>query len=255
MKKIKLSESEIKLLCLLFALIVIAGSYFFVFTPKMDEAAVIEEQNITDQGTVNQLENMVARKAEVEKETAEYEQQIKDIIAKYPSNITTEKSIEIVRQLEKNTKVHMKDINFEMNNFVGIIGEQPVAEETSGETQEAAEGQTDTDGTQTQETADSDVVISELSDNTGSNVGYYAQLTMNYEAAYEDFKKMIHYIGELEDRATVPIVSSAFDSESGKLTGSITVKMFYLTNTDKEYVEPDPGNIRSGVKNIFKTKR
>ena len=81
MKKIKLSESEIKLLCLLFALIVIAGSYFFVFTPKMDEAAVIEEQNITDQGTVNHLESMVARKDEVEKETAEYEQQIKDILA------------------------------------------------------------------------------------------------------------------------------------------------------------------------------
>lgn len=240
MKKIKLSESEIKLLCLLFALIVIAGSYFFVFTPKMDEAAVIEEQNITDQGTVNHLESMVARKDEVEKETAEYEQQIKDIIAKYPSNITTEKSIEIVRKLEKDTKVHMKDINFEMNNFVGIIGEQPAAEDTSGETQEAAE---------------SDVMISELSDNTDLSVGYYAQLTMNYEASYEDFKKMIHYIGELEDRATVPIVSSAFDAESGKLTGSITVKMFYLTNTDKEYVEPDPGNIRSGVKNIFKTKR
>lgn len=255
MKKIKLSESEIKLLCLLFALIVIAGSYFLVFTPKMDEAAVIEEQNITDQGTVNHLESMVARKDEVEKETAEYEQQIKDIIAKYPSNITTEKSIEIVRKLEKNTKVHMKDINFEMNNFVGIIGEQPAAEDTSGETQEAAEGQTDTEATQTQETAESDVMISELSDNTDSSVGYYAQLTMNYEASYEDFKKMIHYIGELEDRATVPIVSSAFDAESGKLTGSITVKMFYLTNTDKEYVEPDPGNIRSGVKNIFKTKR
>lgn len=82
-------------------------------------------------------------------------------------------------------------------------------------------------------------------------VGYFAAITMPYTATYEQIKTLLDYTAGLDDRTTVPTVSIAFDSSTGGLNGMITYRMYYLRNTDKEYVELPDLEIPSGTSDIF----
>lgn len=225
MKKMKLSNSEARLLFLLLALILIAVSYFLIFNKCVAKAKEVEALNEENQTKVEKLEMMVSRQAEVEAQTAEMRRTIEEIIAKYPSNVTTEKAIAIVQEVENNVDVHVTSISFLMDNLLGDI---------------AANENTTEDGT-----------VQTVAED--ANIGYYAALSMNYEADYKEFKKMISYINGLKDRVTIPSISATFDNETGLLSGVITVHMYYLTNTGKDYVEPEISGIGKGTDKVFET--
>lgn len=225
MKKLKLSNSEARLLFLLIALILIAVSYFLIFNKCVAKAEEVEALNEENQVRVEKLEMMVSRQAEVEAQTEEMNRTIEEIIAKYPSNVTTEKAIAIVQEVENEVGAHISSISFLMDNLLGDI---------------AAEENTTEDGT-----------VQTVTEN--ANIGYYAALSMNYEASCADLKKMISYINGLKDRVTIPSISATFDNETGLLSGVITVHMYYLTNTGKEYVEPEISGIGKGTDKVFET--
>ena len=239
MKKLKISDSEARLLCFLLALLFLAGSYFLVFNRCVTKASEIEASNEQKQTLINQLESMVNRQAEVEKETAEYNQQVEEIIAKYPSNLTTEKAIAIVQNIEDMTEMHVSNISFLMDNLLGDIS-------TFGSTA-VATGDTVTDGTATDPAAVSQTPSGD------TPIGYYASLSMNYEASYDSFKEMITYIYGLQDRMTIPAITAAYDNETGMISGVMTVDLYYLTNTGKEYEPPVVEGIQSGVSDIFRS--
>lgn len=84
-------------------------------------------------------------------------------------------------------------------------------------------------------------------------IGYYSTISLPFEADYDEFKNLLKYTGDQKDRTTAPNVSAAYDQTSGLLKGAITFRMYYLTNTGKEYEDfPDTG-IESGLSNIFHT--
>ena len=220
MKKLKLSDSELRLLLMLLALIMISGAYFLSFQKNVTQAQEIEAQNEEDQETVRTLEAMVGSQKEKEEEIEEFHRIVTDIIAKYPPDVTTEKAIMIVQGLEDVSGVEMTNISFIMNNLIGNIATNAgAAEETAA----------------------------------GAPVGYYATLGMTYEADYASFKQMVSYINGLEDRTTIPAVTAAYDNETGNLSGVITVNMYYLTNTGREYEAPQVTGIEKGVDNIFRS--
>ena len=232
MKKIKLSDSEIRLLLMLFALIMLAGAYFFSFQKNVTRAGEIEAQNERDQQTVGKLESMVGRQAEVEAQTEEYRQFVRDVIAKYPPQVPTEKAIVIVQELEQLSGVHVTNISFSMDNVIGSLASAVAGEPT------VSDG---TEGTQSAGPA------------VGTYLGYYDTLALTYEAEYTALKDIASYIAGLRDRATIPAVTAAYDSETGNLSGVITVNMFYLTNTGKEYEAPRITGMDKGVEDIFRS--
>ena len=230
MKKINLSNSELRLLILLLSLICLAGSYFLVFRKTVDKAVEIEELNEQKKTELATLEQMVGRQQEVEADTAEKNQLIEDIIAKYPSDLTTEKVITVVQKIEDNTKMHVSSISFLSDNAIGDIATLTDSTNT-GETEEGAAQPADSSG----------------------NVGYYTALSMNYDASYEDFKEMVAYINNMEDRVTISAISASYDNETDRITGVMTINLYYLTNTGKEYKAPDISGIGSGKENIFES--
>lgn len=223
MKKVNLSNSETRLLILLLALILIAGSYFFIFNKCTTKAAEIETSNEELAQTVTQLEAMVDKQEEVEAQTAECNRLVEEIIAKYPSDVTTEKAIAVVKEIENMTDMHVSSISFLMDNLIGDIAALNTAEETV----QAAP--------------------------TDAKVGYYAALSINYDASYKGFKEMVDYINGLKDRVTIPSISVTYDNETDRLAGVITIYLYYLTNTGKEYEEPEIRGIGNGVENIFQS--
>lgn len=223
MKKIKLSDSEIRLLLLFLAVLMFVAAYFLSFQRNIERAEKIEAQNEEDRATVQLLESMVARRPAIEAQTEEYRQTIADIVAKYPPAVPTEKAIEIIQEIEDRTGMRVSNISFSMNNQVVNLA---ASTQTMGE-----EGQVVPTGVY--------------------SVGYRDTIGMSYEAKYSDFKEMIAYIHGLSDRMTISSVSASYDKENGMISGVITVNMYYLTNTGREYDEPNITNPNKGVPNIF----
>ena len=83
--------------------------------------------------------------------------------------------------------------------------------------------------------------------------GKYANLAMNYTASYDQYKDLLQYVKDFADRTTTPMISAAYDQSTGQLIGVMHYRMFYLTNTDKEYEDVPPTDMEIGLPNIFHT--
>jgi Tfp pilus assembly protein PilO len=84
--------------------------------------------------------------------------------------------------------------------------------------------------------------------------GYQSQITLAYQTTYKDLKEVLTYLNDYQDRITVNNVTTAYSAETGELTGNMTLSLYSLAGTDREYTEPIIGRVTSGVDNIFRTK-
>lgn len=246
MNKIKLSDSDKRLLIIFLAILMVAASYFFFFTRSMSKASDIEDGNTKDQAQVQQMEQMEAALPQVRENMKNLKQKQADIIAKYPSDIKTEKVIWILQDIEDHNDYHISDITFAMSNPLQITPDVSDTTDTS-----ADESSSDT----TEETTNTETTDDSSTDTATNNVpavtGYYASIGVKYDATYEGLKDMLAYVNEYSDRITITDFSSSVDSETGRLTGEMTFSMYVITNTGKDYVEPKFDMMLKGVQNIF----
>ena len=261
MNKIKISDSDKRLLLIFFAIVIVACSYFFIFNKGMSKAAKMEEQNTTDQAKVQQMEMMEAGLPKVKENIQTMQKKQKDIIATYPADMKTEKVIETLQAFEdKSSDFHITDITFAMNMPIASANGSANADGNAVASTEASEDTT-TQTTETTESADTQSVeqSTENTDGTSENTtgptgnveGYYASIGIRYEASYAGLKEMIAYVNQFKDRTTIAQFSASFDNSTGKLTGEMTLNMYYLKNTGKDYVPPVFENMPKGVLNIF----
>lgn len=247
MNKIKLSDSDKRLLIIFLAILMVAASYFFVFNKSMSKASEVEESNTKDQTTVQQMEQMEAALPQVRQNMKDLKQKQADIIAKYPSDIKTEKVIWILQDIEDHNDYHISDITFAMHSPLQIT---PDVSETA-DTSDTSTDETSTDTTSTDtEAADTDSSTDET-ESLATVTGYYASIGVKYDATYKGLKDMLAYVNEYSDRMTITEFTSSVDSETGRLTGDMTFKMYVITNTGKDYVEPKFDMMLKGVQNIF----
>lgn len=75
----------------------------------------------------------------------------------------------------------------------------------------------------------------------------------DFTTGYQDCKSVFASILAFADHRNVPSITLAYDAETGKLKGNMSVNMYYLTRTDKEYGEPDSGVTNFGKDDIFGT--
>lgn len=263
MNKIKISDSDKRLLIIFFAIVILACSYFFIFNKGMTKASELEAQNEQDSAKVQQMQQMEASLPQVKENIENMKQTQADIIAKYPSDMTTEKTIESLQDYEDHSSdFHITDITFAMRMpLVGAVDTTAAgsstdetdssadtadgaADSAAGDTSAAADTQSAADGT--------DDAAADASADTVENVtGYYASIGIRYEASYNGLKEMIAYVNAFQDRTTITQFTAAFDDATGKLTGEMTLNMYYITNTGKEYVPPVFDFMPKGVSNIF----
>lgn len=263
MNKIKISDSDKRLLIIFFAIVLLACSYFFVFNKGMNQASELEAQNAEDSAKVQQMQQMEASLPQVKENIENMKQTQADIIAKYPSDMTTEKSIESLQDYEDHSSdFHITDITFAMRMpLVGAADTTATGsstdtadETTDGTTDSAADDTSATTDTtaDTQSTGDgTDDATTDASADTSVVAGYYASIGIRYEASYSGLKEMIAYVNEFKDRTTITQFSATFDDATGKLTGEMTLNMYYITNTGKDYVPPVFDFMPKGVSNIF----
>lgn len=263
MNKIKISDSDKRLLIIFFAIVLLACSYFFVFNKGMNKASELEAQNAEDSAKVQQMQQMEASLPQVKENIENMKQTQADIIAKYPSDMTTEKSIESLQDYEDHSSdFHITDITFAMRMPLVGAADTTTADSSTDETDssaDTADGAADSAAGDTSATADTqsagektdDAAADASADTVGNVTGYYASIGIRYEASYNGLKEMIAYVNGFQDRTTITQFTAAFDDATGKLTGEMTLNMYYITNTGKEYVPPVFDFMPKGVSNIF----
>lgn len=263
MNKIKISDSDKRLLIIFFAIVILACSYFFIFNKGMTKASELEAQNEQDSAKVQQMQQMEASLPQVKENIENMKQTQADIIAKYPSDMTTEKSIESLQDYEDHSSdFHITDITFAMRMpLVGAVDTAAVDSSTdeTDSSADTADGAADSAASDTSATADTqsagektdDAAADASADTMGNVTGYYASIGIRYEASYNGLKEMIAYVNAFQDRTTITQFTAAFDDATGKLTGEMTLNMYYITNTGKEYVPPVFDFMPKGVSNIF----
>lgn len=260
MNKIKISDSDKRLLIIFFAIVLLACSYFFVFNKGMNQASGLEAQNAEDSAKVQQMQQMEASLPQVKENIENMKQTQADIIAKYPSDMTTEKSIESLQDYEDHSSdFHITDITFAMRMPLVGAADTTTADSNADTADETTEGTTDsaaddtsaTTDTQSTEDGTDDAATDASADTSGNVAGYYASIGIRYEASYNGLKEMIAYVNAFQDRTTITQFTAAFDDATGKLTGEMTLNMYYITNTGKEYVPPVFDFMPKGVSNIF----
>lgn len=263
MNKIKISDSDKRLLIIFFAIVILACSYFFIFNKGMTKASELEAQNEQDSAKVQQMQQMEASLPQVKENIENMKQTQADIIAKYPSDMTTEKSIESLQDYEDHSSdFHITDITFAMRMpLVGAVDTTAAGSSTdeTDSSADTADGAADSVAGDTSATADTqsagdgtdDAAANASADTVGNVTGYYASIGIRYEASYNGLKEMIAYVNAFQDRTTITQFTAAFDDATGKLTGEMTLNMYYITNTGKEYVPPVFDFMPKGVSNIF----
>lgn len=263
MNKIKISDSDKRLLIIFFAIVILACSYFFIFNKGMTKASELEAQNEQDSAKVQQMQQMEASLPQVKENIENMKQTQADIIAKYPSDMTTEKSIESLQDYEDHSSdFHITDITFAMRMpLVGAVDTTAAGSSTdeTDSSADTADGAADSAAGDTSATADTqsagektdDAAADASADTMGNVTGYYASIGIRYEASYNGLKEMIAYVNAFQDRTTITQFTAAFDDATGKLTGEMTLNMYYITNTGKEYVPPVFDFMPKGVSNIF----
>ncbi len=93
-------------------------------------------------------------------------------------------------------------------------------------------------------------------DSSAAPVSYFLnsnQVTFAYSSSYEGVKDMIDYIYSHKNRMSVNTFSLAYDVNTGLLSGTTIVDMYYVTGTDKQYVPQNLQSVPVGVNNIFGT--
>lgn len=260
MNKIKISDSDKRLLIIFFAIVILACSYFFIFNKGMTKASELEAQNEQDSAKVQQMQQMEASLPQVKENIENMKQTQADIIAKYPSDMTTEKTIESLQDYEDHSSdFHITDITFAMRMPLVGAADTTTADSSADTADETTDGAADSAADDTSATADTqsagdgtdDAAADASADTMGNVTGYYASIGIRYEASYSGLKEMIAYVNAFQDRTTITQFTTAFDDATGKLTGEMTLNMYYITNTGKEYVPPVFDFMPKGVSNIF----
>lgn len=248
MNKINISDSDKRLLLIFFAVLIFAGAYFFIFSPNMKKAAEIAADNDSDKAAVEQLQMMEAQLPAIKEQIIDLKEKQEAIIERYPSDLTTEKIIWVLQDIQTHNDFQVTEASFLMNNQLGAVETESVDAATD-ESADAASTDTSTETVEASEdsTGQAEAAV-EASD---TPAGYYATVSISYEASYKGLKDMIAYVNAYPDRITITQSDSQFDKETGKLVGSMILNMYYITNSGKDYVKPDFGSSTKGVENIF----
>lgn len=236
-----LSPKDTRMVLFLLGAVLVACSYFFVFRGNITKAEELKTTNEGLQATLDELLDLERRKDATEEETRVMQEEIKTIVNQFPSELTQEKVVAIIDDMEKKTEIRVPSISMDMNmqffpDPLLVAAEQAAAEQAA---EEQAEGETPAQGEEAgsesglQETKMPDDLIT-----SDSLIGYVSTVTIGYTGNYSNIKKMINYINKYDDKMRIDNLNLGFDTSTGELAGTLQISMYSMYGNGKEYVAP-----------------
>lgn len=214
----KISKRDKALLIMLVGVAILAVCWFFVVDPTNVKTDALRNQNVQLKSTADTYSAVSVNADKYESGILQFKEEMKEIQAPYPSQIKRTDQVMYLANMEN---------IFARNLKVKSMSMAPMTEVAAN-----TEGEGGTEAT---------VKL------------YKMPINYSFLCTYDGFKDMVNYIFEDGDRKSINVVTLAFDSESGNLQGNITVDLYTLTGTDKEYKPTTIPPTTTGINDIFHT--
>lgn len=225
-RKMKVKKSEIQLLIAVIGVLIVVCTYFLVYSSFNEKSDALEAQNVTLSSQVATLEALDQRKADYIEATEKMQSYITNFENRFPADILPEDSIMMVKTLEDYTRTEVANIAFG--------SEAEVVYTPAADAATTAASPVSTDGT-----AYADTHM------------YEVPLSISISCTYDDFKGLVRYIYNQQERESIQGVSISYNETDGMLTGNMTMNTYYLLGTDKVYSSPYIPDMQMGVDTIF----
>lgn len=222
----KVKKSEIQLLIAVIGVLIAVCTYFLVYSSFNEKSDALEAQNVTLSSQVATLEALDQRKADYIEATEKMQSYITNFENRFPADILPEDSIMMVKTLEDYTRTEVANIAFG--------SEAEVVYTPAADAATTAASPVSTDGT-----AYADTHM------------YEVPLSISISCTYDDFKGLVRYIYNQQERESIQGVSISYNETDGMLTGNMTMNTYYLLGTDKVYSSPYIPDMQMGVDTIF----
>ncbi len=210
------SKKRLDYIVLLLVILIAGIAYYFGYEGYIKEAAEVTKEKEAIERQIEEVKLTKQKSGEYENLIADSGNAIDVILDKYGTGNAADKSIMFARELEKQTGAWISSASF---------------------------------------TDDEPVYVSSITDQDGEPfvTAYASSLTMNYEMSYEGLKKALDFIHSYPERMNVENFTAVYNSESGQLTGTITVNLYAIQGNGRYFVEPYIPGIKLGTDNIFGT--
>lgn len=222
----KVKKSEIQLLIAVIGVLIAVCTYFLVYSSFNEKSDALEAENATLSSQVATLEILDQRKADYIEATGKMQSYITNFENRFPADILPEDSIMMVKTLEDYTRTEVANIAFG--------SEAEVVYTPAADAATTAASPVSTDGT-----AYADTHM------------YEVPLSISISCTYDDFKGLVRYIYNQQERESIQGVSISYNETDGMLTGNMTMNTYYLLGTDKVYSSPYIPDMQMGVDTIF----
>lgn len=225
MEKKKTNSNDVKAFFLVFVLVIIAAviAYFYLFLPLAERRnALLVENHELDNRRINLL-NMAVDEDVFKLGINESGKTIKQVMNHYSAGNTPEKNIMMVERMEREVGISLPSLSFSQPTVLSTVQMPMVSEDAEG----------------------------------NYNIEYYdvellqETLSTSYACTYEQLKKMVDYINAYPERMNIESISIAYDSETNGLKGNLTLNLYAVTGTGKEYTAPEINGLSMGTGNIF----
>lgn len=247
-RKMKVKKSEIQLLIAVIGVLIAVCTYFLVYSSFNEKSDALEAQNVTLSSQVATLEILDQRKADYIEATGKMQSYITNFENRFPADILPEDSIMMVKTLEDYTRTEVANIAFGSEAEVVYTPAVDAATTTADAT--AATDTTTTDAAATTTTASTSPVSTDGTVYADTHM-YEVPLSISISCTYDDFKGLVRYIYNQQERESIQGVSISYNETDGMLTGNMTMNTYYLLGTDKVYSSPYIPDMQMGVDTIF----
>lgn len=247
-RKMKVKKSEIQLLIAVIGVLIAVCTYFLVYSSFNEKSDALEAQNVTLSSQVATLEALDQRKADYIEATEKMQSYITNFENRFPADILPEDSIMMVKTLEDYTRTEVANIAFGSEAEVVYTPAADAATATADAT--AATDTTTTDAAATTTTASTSPVSTDGTVYADTHM-YEVPLSISISCTYDDFKGLVRYIYNQQERESIQGVSISYNETDGMLTGNMTMNTYYLLGTDKVYSSPYIPDMQMGVDTIF----
>lgn len=239
----KVKKSEIQLLIAVIGVLIAVCTYFLVYSKFNEKSDALEAENATLSSQVATLEILDQRKADYIEATEKMQSYITNFENRFPADILPEDSIMMVKTLEDYTRTEVANIAFgseaEVVYTPAADAATTTADATAATDAAAAAATTATSPVSTDGTAYADTHM------------YEVPLSISISCTYDDFKGLVRYIYNQQERESIQGVSISYNETDGMLTGNMTMNTYYLLGTDKVYSSPYIPDMQMGVDTIF----
>ena len=221
----KVKKSEIQLLIAVLGVLLVVVTYFLVYAKFNELSDSMESQNMSLRSQVSTLEVLDQRKADYLAATEK--------MKTYVANISFGTTAEVAYDAQASAD----------NSALAAATADAPADTAAAEADAAVSG-TDTTTVTTSPVSTEGTAY-------GDTHMYEVPLGISIECTYDDFKGLVRYIYNQQERQSIQGVNISYNGDDGKLSGNMNLNTYYLLGTDKVYGEPYIPDMPMGVQTIF----